>query len=111
VTVPPEARALADATLRGDYAAAAALADWVQENVNSGRKYITVRYVEKLEDAIRETKRTIRSRLTHKWDNQTPGRFRPNTQSSLIHSDLERLTTLYFNLEREANHLGRGGSW
>ena len=57
LTITPDARALAKATLDGDATAACALVDWVLEN-RSGTRPIK-QYVEQLEDTLIELRRLL----------------------------------------------------
>lgn len=87
--ITPDMRALAEAVLKGDRTAAMALSDCLQENVTSKVERISVRYVEMIEDALRDYRTEIKKVAS------TPA--------------LERCHWAYSHCERMARSLGRQG--
>lgn len=101
LVITAEARALADAVLRDDAVAAAALCDWIVENQQRPVGRLSVAYVERLEDLAREQK-TVLKRIQREWEGMYGVEF-PYTFN-------EEVNTLYrhwFELCRWAKDLGR----
>lgn len=105
LTVTEDGRKLAKAVLDGDSTAVGVLVDWIQESSNHGGRDLRS-YVLRLEDALRECKRTT-------WGSryQTPQSWGtvPAGYAVLGPGALDKIYALCFSLEREAKLLGREG--
>jgi hypothetical protein len=103
------ARALATAVLEGDAAAADALVDWIYENRNHGG-YDVLDYTTKLEDCLREVKRTVmKGRVPRPSLVVLDADTATLADCVLTKGDVDKVYNLCFALERMAANFKRVG--
>ena len=99
--ITEDAKSLAKSVLEGDSLAADALVDWILENRNH-RGYSVIKYVEELEDTLREINIIIQ-RATTEWQNPY------GSWSNVMKKDITNIYTLVWKCIRHAKTLGRTG--